>query len=278
MAFDPQRLLARPPTETHFEFTKRDTILYALGIGASELPFVYEEGLKALPTMPVIMGSPGFFWRDPEYGIDWRRLLHGESQLELYGPLPVEGAVRGVTLIGPIFDKGKDKGAVVYTTRNVFDASDKLIARIVSSSFLRGDGGFGGVSEGQPKPHPVPARDPELSHVFTTAANQALIYRLSGDYNSLHIDPEVARVGGFERPILHGLCTYGVVGRALIATLCDNEPARLKKLNVRFSNPAYPGDSIRTEIWREDVGKVAFRAIAAERGVVVIQNGSAEYE
>jgi len=278
MPFDPAKLLARPATEVRFEYTRRDTILYALGVGASELPFVYEDGLQALPTMAVIMGFPGFFWRDPEYGVDWRRVLHGETRLELHAPVPVEGVVRGVTTLGPIFDKGRDKGSVVYSTRRIFDASDRLLATVFGATILRGDGGFGGVATGQRSPHPVPERAPDLSHVLATAGNQALIYRLSGDYNPLHVDPQVARGAGFERPILHGSCTYGIVGRALLAAVCNNEPERLRKMEARFSSPLYPGEAVRTDIWHQDPGRVAFRAVATERNIVVLQNGCAEYE
>lgn len=278
MPLDPDRLLAKPPIEAVTRLHQRDTILYALGVGAAELPFVYEAGLQALPTMAVILGYPGFFWRDPSYGVDWKKILHGEQTLELHRPLPVEGELRGVTTLGPIFDKGADKGAIIYSTRKIYDASGALIATVGGATFARGDGGFDGTSEGQPQPHPVPQGAPELAHELRTAENQALLYRLSGDYNPLHIDPEVAKAGGFPRPILHGLCTYGVAGRAVLAALCGNRPERLKRLNVRFSNPVFPGETIRTEMWREGAGRAAFRAVAVERGVVVLNNGLAEFE
>lgn len=275
MTFNPETLLSRAPTEVRFEFTKRDTMLYALGVGAEELPFVYEAGLTALPTMAVVMASPGFVWR--EVGADWRRVLHGEIDVEILKTLPVEGALRSTSKFGPIFDKGKDKGAVCYQTRDIFDAAGAQIARIRSGSFLRGDGGFGGSSEGQPKPHPIPTRAPDLTKVLTTDKAQAKLYRLSGDYNPLHIDPEVAHAAGFQEPILHGLCTFGVAGRAVLALLCDNEPSRLRRIAVRFASPVYPGETIRTEVWQEDSGRAAFRAIVEERDLVVLNNGYAEY-
>ena len=275
MPLDPKRLLEAPPVEAVTRLTKRDVMLYALGVGASELEFVYEENLKALPTMAAVLGYPGFTWRDS--GLDWKRILHGESMLELHAPLPVEGEVRGVTTVGPIFDKGADKGAVIYSTRRIYDASGKHVATVGGATFARGDGGFGGTSEGQPQPHAIPQRAPDLAHEIPTAPNQALIYRLSGDYNPLHADPAVATAAGFPRPILHGLCTYAVAGRAILATLCGNEPARLKRLNVRFSSPVFPGETIRTEIWREGDGKAAFRASVVERGVVVLNNGLADF-
>jgi len=277
MPLDPERLLSQPPVEAVTALTKRDAILYALGVGASELQFVYEENLKALPTMAAVLGYPGFMWREPKYGLDWKRILHGEMALELHAPLPVEGEVRGVTTIGPIFDKGADKGAVIYSTRRIYDAFGALVATVGGATFARGDGGFGGSAAGQPEPHPIPQRAPDVIHEIATAENQALIYRLSGDYNPLHIDPAVAKAGGFPRPILHGLCSYGVAGRSILAVLCGNEPTRLRRLNLRFSNPVFPGETIRTEIWREAEGRAAFRSSVVERGVVVLNNGLAEY-
>jgi len=277
MPLDPDKLLALPPIEIRYEFTRRDTILYALGVGASELSFVYEEGLQALPTMAVVMGYPGFIWKDPEYGVDWKRILHGETSLTLHRPLPVEGVVHGLTRLGPIFDKGADKGAICYQTRELFDESGELLATLGAAIFFRGDGGFGGNAEGQPLPHPVPDRPPDLVHTIGTSPNQALLYRLAGDLNPLHIDPSVAQAAGFPGPILHGLCSYAVAGRSVLSALCDNVPGRLKRLDVRFSSPVFPGEKIRTEIWREGEGQVSFRSSVVERAVVVLNNGYAEY-
>jgi acyl dehydratase len=266
-----------PPVEGRTHLSRRDTMLYALGIGATELAFVYEQNLQALPTMAAVLGSPGFVWRSPEFALDWTRVLHGETSLHLHAPLPVEGEVRGETTFGPIFDKGADKGAVIYTTRRIFDETGVHVATLGGAIFARGDGGFGGTSEGQPKPHTLPDRPADLTHDLTTAENQALIYRLSGDYNPLHADPAVAQAAGFPRPILHGLCSYGVAGRSVLATLCGNDPARLKRLNVRFTSPVFPGETIRTEIWRDGEGRASFRALVAKRDAVVLNNGYAEF-
>ena len=221
MALDPDRLLALPPLETSQTFSRKDVILYALGVGAHELPFVFEEGLKTLPTIGLILANPGFFWKDPRYGVDWRRVLHGESSIVLHAPLPPEGEVRSVTTFGPVFDKGPEKGAICYQTRKVYDADGGQLATVRNASFLRGDGGFGGSSEGQPKPHPVPGRPPDDVQILPTADNQGLIYRLSGDLNPLHIDPAVALSGGFPKPILHGLCTFGIAGRSMNRNDCS---------------------------------------------------------
>ncbi|RYD81787.1 MAG: 3-alpha,7-alpha,12-alpha-trihydroxy-5-beta-cholest-24-enoyl-CoA hydratase [Sphingomonadales bacterium] len=277
MALDPDFLLASAPTETRQQLTPEAVILYALGVGASELPFVYEDGLKALPTIPVVLAYPGFVWQRPEYGVDWRRVLHGETSVELHAPLPVSGEVIGRSKFGPIFDKGADKGAIVYTTRTIHTADGVHVATVRNASFLRGDGGFGGTAEGQPRPHAIPDRPADLEHSIATADNQALIYRLSGDFNPLHADPAVAEAAGFPRPILHGLATFGVAGRAVIAALCGNEPERLKRIDVRFSSPVFPGETIRTEIWHEGEGRAAFRARVVERDVIVLNNGYVEF-
>lgn len=277
MAFNPQKVLALPPIETQQELTRRDTVLYALGLGSEESDFVFEEGLKALPTMAVVLANPGFLWRDPKLGVDWKKVLHGEQQLELFAPLPTEGLLRSETSYEAVYDKGAGKGALVYTVRRVFNENGIHLATDKKSSFLRGDGGCGGNTEPAPKPHGLPeGRTPDVLVDLPTASNQAMIYRLSGDYNPLHIDPGVAQLAGFQRPILHGLCTYGVVGRALLSAIANNDPARLKKMNVRFSAPVYPGETIRTEIWCESDQVFAFRARVLERNILVVNNGYVE--
>jgi acyl dehydratase len=277
MTIDPAALEARPPIVSRQTVTRRDVMLYALGVGADELPFVYEENLQMLPSMATTLAYPGFVWKDFDLGADWKKVLHGETSIEIHQPLPVEGELVGETKFGPFFDKGADKGTVAYQTREIRDAAGNLLVTVRNGSFLRGDGGQGGSSEPQPRPRPLPDRPADDVITLTTAANQALIYRLSGDYNPLHIDPEVARAGGFDRPILHGLATFGVAGRAVLAALCDNQPARLRRLDVRFASPVYPGETIRTEIWRESDGVAYYRASVVERDLVVLNNGYVEY-
>ena len=276
MAIDPDKLLSMPPIVTRQTLTPRDTILYALGIGASELDFLFEERLKALPMMAVTLGYPGFFWRDPAYGANWQKILHGEQSTIFHAPLPTAGEIVGSTVIEALYDKGADKGALAMVTREIHDGAGTHLATSRSMTFLRGDGGFGGSAEGAPVPHAIPNRAPDDVVTLTTAANQAQIYRLSGDLNPLHIDPDVAKAGGFEAPILHGLATYGVIGRALLAARCGNDPVRLKRLDGRFSSPVYPGETIETSIWDEEGGKLAFRARVVERDKIVFTNGYAE--
>lgn len=277
MTIDPAALEAREPIVSRQTVTKRDVMLYALGVGADELAFVYEENLQMLPSMATTLAYPGFVWKDFDLGADWKKVLHGETSIEIHRPLPVEGELIGETKFGPFFDKGADKGTVAYQTREIRDADGNLLVTVRNGSFLRGDGGQGGSSEPQPRPRPLPDRPADEVITLTTAANQALIYRLSGDYNPLHIDPEVAKVGGFDRPILHGLATFGVVGRAVLAALCGNESSRLRRLDARFASPVYPGETIRTEIWREGDGVASYRASVVERDLVVLNNGYVEY-
>ena len=273
---DPDRLLAMPPIITRQMLTPRDTILYALGVGATELDFLFEERLKALPTMAVTLAYPGFIWRDPALGANWQKILHGEQSTTLHAPLPVEGEIVGSTVIEALYDKGADKGALAMVTREIHDGAGTHLATSRSMTFLRGDGGFGGTSEGAPVPHPLPDRASDAVVTLATAANQAHIYRLSGDLNPLHIDPDVATDAGFTGPILHGLATYGVIGRALLAARCGNDPVRLRRIDGRFSSPVYPGETIETAIWDEGGGKLAFRARVVERDKIVFTNGYAE--
>jgi acyl dehydratase len=264
------------------EFTERDTMLYALGLGfgsnpldEKELAYVYEDGLMAVPSMALVLGYPGFWVKDPRTGIDWRKLLHGEQWLDVYKPLPTSGKVIGRTRIDQISDKGADKGAVIYLTRDIIDAaSDTLLAEVKMSTFCRGDGGFGGENLPGPTPARIPERAPDHTCELATLPQQALIYRLSGDYNPLHADPAVARSAGFERPILHGMATYGLGCRAILKTLCDYDASRLTGLDVRFSAPVYPGETVRFDIW-QDGSEVRFTAKVPERDVVVLNNGAA---
>jgi acyl dehydratase len=282
MPIDRDKLLAWPFEEVEQRYEERDTILYALGIGLGaeptdprQLRFVYEQGLQALPSMGVILGYPGFWLRDARSGADWRRLVHGEQSIEILKPLPPAGTVLGMTRVRDVIDKGPDRGALVFTEREVRDkASGELLCRLASTTFLRGDGGFGGPAGPVPAPHPIPDRPAEESCELATLPQAALIYRLSGDRNPLHADPAVAEKGGFPRPILHGLCTFGVAGHALLRTVCDYKPERLRNLQGRFTAPVFPGETIVTEIWR-DGASVSFRASVKERGKVVLDHGKA---
>ena len=264
-------------------YTARDTILYALGLGygvssaeRDELRYVYEKDLMSAPTYPVVLGNPGAWMTDPKTGIDWVRSLHGEQGLKIFAPLPPQGTIVGKNRVVAVIDKGPGKGALLMMERDIVDsATGKILAMRTSTSFLRGDGGCGAPPKEQPKPTAIPDRAPDLSYAWTTRPEATLIYRLSGDYNPVHVDPAVARKAGFDRPILHGLCTFGMIGRALVAAVCDNDPSRLKELGGRFSSVVYPGEAVSIDVWNAQSGEVRFRARIAGRGAVVFDNGRA---
>jgi len=261
-----------------FAWTDRETMLYALGVGMGsdpmnerELPFVYESGLKAVPTMATVVawgaGPPM-----GKLGINFLLVVHGEQKVEFHKPLPTEASITAEGRVIGAYDKG-DKGAVIYTETVLKDArSGEKIATLTSSTFARGDGNFGGPAEGAPEPHEVPTRAPDMTLEFPTRPDQALIYRLSGDRNPLHSDPGIARAAGFPRPILHGLCTYGITCRAVLQAYCDFDPTKIRSHQVRFSSPVFPGETIAVDLWR-DGDVVSFEARVKERGVTVIRNG-----
>ena len=261
-----------------FSWRDRETMLYALGIGMGsdplnmdELPFVYENSLKAVPTLATVVawgaGPMG------KTGINYLMVVHGEQSVTFHKPMPTEAEIIADSRIAGAYDKGPGKGAVIYTETVIKDAkSGEPIATLLGSTFARGDGGFGGPSDGAPAPHEVPSRAPDRSIDIPTRPDQALIYRLSGDRNPLHSDPAIATAAGFPRPILHGLCTYGITCRAVLQTYADYDPAMIKSHAVRFSSPVYPGETITVDMWK-DGDTISFEARIKERGVTVIKNG-----
>jgi acyl dehydratase len=280
---DHEKLLNWNIPEVLQHLTKRDTILYALGVGLGadpcdpdQLRFVYEDGLLALPTMAIVLGYPGAWHADPDTGITRSHVVHGEQSFRILKPLPVEGAIAGKTRVTGVIDKGKDRGALILTECTVRDkASGDVVCTLKSTSFCRADGGFGGPGGPVATPHPLPEGPPQHVCELPVLPQAALIYRLSGDYNPLHADPAYAARAGYKMPILHGRCTFGIVGHAILKTLCGYDPARLVAMEGRFSSPVYPGETIRTEMWRKG-NVVSFRATVAARGVTVINNGKAE--
>jgi acyl dehydratase len=283
MPLDPDRLLAYPIPEVRQTLTKKDVMFYALSVGLGHDPmdawqrrFTYERDLVALPSMAVVLGYPGFWLGNPATTVDATKLLHGEQAMTLHRPLPIEGEVVGRTRITGLVDRGADKGALLYSARDIVDASGTLLATLGSTTVLRGDGGFGGAPGPVTQPHPTPDRAHDAALMLGTRPEQALLYRLNGDDNPLHADPAVAAKAGFERPILHGLCTFGVVCHALVRLCCGGEPERLSHMAVRFSAPVFPGETIETRVWKEHGGRFAFTARVTEREVTVISNGLCE--
>jgi len=284
MAINYEHLLNYNLPDIEVELTERDSMLYALGVGVGTDPtdpvalqFAYEDGLAAMPSMAVVLAHPGFWVKNPDTGIDWVKVLHGEQMMEIHRPLPTSGQLIGRSRVTEIYDKGAAKGALMYQERVVSDArTGENICTLTASTFCRGDGGFeGGPTTPSPKPHALPEREPDGHLDLPTLPQAALIYRLSGDYNPLHADPAVAKAAGFKAPILHGLCTFGVACHALVRTVCDGDPSRLRRQDVRFSSPVYPGETIRTEYW-QDGKTVSYRATVLERDVMVLNNGYAE--
>ena len=283
MALDHDKLLGFdiPPVEQ--TLTTRDTILYALGVGlgqdpmdTQQLQFVYEPGLKALPTMAIVLGYPGPWYAQADAGVTRSHVVHGEQGFRIHRPLPVAGTVVGKTRCTGVVDKGTGKGALLLTECEVRDkATGGLVCTLTSTSFARADGGFGGPT-GPVKPvHAIP--ETPVQHVcdLVTRPEAALVYRLSGDYNPLHADPAAAKKAGYDQPILHGRCTFSIAGHAILKTLCGYDPARLVSMEGRFSSPVYPGETIRTEMWLSG-NVVTFRSTVPARGVTVLNNGRAE--
>jgi acyl dehydratase len=287
---DYEKLKRWPFREIEHSYTEKDTILYALGVGLghdpvdeAQLQFVYEKHLKALPTMAVVLGYPGFWVKDPASGIDWVKVVHGEQSLKVHKPIPATGTVIGRTRVSAIVDKGPGKGALLVQERTIHDKrSSDLLTTIEQVTFCRGDGGFSeqpgnGPKGGDPAPVPKPAtpdRAPDAVCELPTLPQSALIYRLCGDLNPLHAEPAVAAAAGYLRPILQGLCAYGVASHAVLKTYCGYEPSLLMEFSVRFSAPVFPGERIRTEMWRQSEC-IFFRSLVPERGVVVLSHGMA---
>jgi acyl dehydratase len=263
-------------------YTARDTMLYALGLGLShdptnrdELRFTFENELQTLPTMSVVLCRPGTWYQEPELGIDWVRMLHGEQSVYVIKPLPIAATVIGYNRVTKIIDKGKDKGAILYIERDIVDKhSGDRLATLNQTLVMRGNGGFGGPSDAPPRPHAVPDRPADLVTEAMIDPRAALIYRLSGDYNEIHADPALAVKAGFSKPIFQGLGSFGMLGVEVLKHLGGYDPARLISISARFTAPVYPGETLRAELWK-DGANVYFRGSIPTRSVVVVDNGCA---
>jgi acyl dehydratase len=273
-------LLSLEFPEVEQTYSERDTILYALGVGAgsgaayaSELAMVYEENLTVIPSMAVTLAYPGFWYRDLTPGLDYLRTVHASERFEIHRPLPVAGTVVARPRIVAIHDKGEGRGSLVVSRREILEKpSGARLATVTQTAFCRGDGGLGGPLLSEPPPSAMPDASPQATLAEPTSVRAALIYRLSGDYNPLHIDPDFARDAGFPAPILHGLSTYGHICRALMRHV--DEGRQITAMDCRFTGPVYPGDTLSIEIWPE-AGRVRFRALVGERRV--IDNGICEF-
>lgn len=282
MALDPEKLKALPFREIRHAYAAKDSILYALGVGLGldpldedQLRFVDETKLLALPSLATVLAYPGSWMREMDSGITWQQVVHGEQSMQIHKPLAAAGEIIGLTRISEIVDKGAGKGALVSAEKSLKDAATgEPIATLTQVIFCRADGGFGGAPTGSRQPHVLPDRSPDVTVTVPTSPQSALIYRLSGDRNPLHSDPALARSAGFERPILHGLATYGAACFALQSALCGNDPHKVREMHVRFSAPVMPGEAIDIDIWRgERDGIASFRARVAARNATVLNNG-----
>jgi acyl dehydratase len=286
MALDYKAMLSQKTAGAETSYGEKDILLYALGVGMGmdpmnrdELPFVYEKGLKVIPTFATVI-SPGRGGTQsgtaPAAGsaINFLMVVHGEQRLTIHKPLPVGAELYADRSTTDVIDKGPGKGALIVneTVLRLKSSGEKLVT-LSGTIFARADGGFGGPSEGGPVPHETPTdRAPDLEVAIATRPDQALIYRLSGDRNPLHSDPDTAKAAGFPRPILHGLCTYGVACRAVIQGYCGFDPSLIRQFDVRFSSPVFPGETITTRMWK-DGNVISFDAVIKERNVTVIKNG-----
>ena len=274
-------LMALKNLDQKHSYGDREVMLYAYGIGMGadpmdekELLFVNEaaatpRSLKVVPTFASVAAwgaGPG------EMNLNRLMVVDGERDITFHKPLAAAAHITADSSVLAVYDKGRDKGAIIRHQTILKDADGGKLATLVASRFARGDGGFGGSSEGQPEPHQVPSRAPDRIVDISTRPDQALIYRLCGDRNPLHSDPEFAKKAGFPRPILHGMCTYGISCRGVLQTYADYDPTAFRQHVARFSSPVYPGETVTIAMWK-DGNVISFEAKVKTRDVAVIRNG-----
>ena len=280
MPINPEKLLNRKFPTVRQTYTEKDCMLYALGVGMGLDPldeqclrFVFEENLKVVPSQAVMMAHAGFWASEEDIALDWMKILHIGQEIIFHRSIPAAATVEATSRFTKISDKGERVGALIVNERvvkNVETGEDLLT--LVTTVLARGDGGFGGEHKSSPKTDIIPSREPDKVCDLPTLPQQALLYRLSGDFNPLHASPSVAAEVGFKAPILHGLCTMGVATHALLKSCTDYDPDRFKHMRLKFSAPVYPGETIRTEIWQEG-NEILFRCKSIEQDKVVINNG-----
>jgi acyl dehydratase len=276
-------------TKPHLvEWADRETMLYALGVGAGldDLAFTTENShgipQQVLPTYAVI-ACPAFGAIGKIGTFNFGMLLHGSQQIKLFKPLPAAGKLSVVSDVADLQDKGEGKNAVVVLRGRGSDPeTGELLAETVTTLVIRAEGGFGGQPGQRPAAPQIPDREPDARVALPTREDQALIYRLSGDRNPLHSDPWFAReMAGFGKPILHGLCTYGVAGRVLVAELGGGDASKITSVDARFTAVVFPGDTLTTSIWRTEPGHAVFRTEASNPdgsdARLVLEDGVAEY-
>ena len=284
MPIDPKQALGAKLEAVESSWNEDKLILYALGVGVGlgtsqvdpkrVLQYTYENGLKAMPTYGVIpmFSAVGSLFNVPGLSFNPMMLLHGEQYTEILAPpLPTSAEIVTEGTITGVYDKGK--GALVTIDFITSDRKTKKpLLKNVMSAFIRGEGGFGGDAKSPEVGNNPPDRAPDVVVESPTLTSQALLYRLSGDKNPLHVDPMMAKMGGFDVPILHGLCTFGYLGRAVVETCAGDEPERFKSIQVRFSKPVFPGETIVSQLWKVSPTEIICKARVKERDLDVITN------
>ena len=280
---DVNEALSIEPEEVPGHYTDRDSLLYAVAIGMgkdpmdeSELAYVCETmGNKVVPTAATVLSRAD---RAPTQRsnimskMNYVLMLHGEQRLQIHQPLPPSADILVSNRVTGIYDKGEGKGALLTNETLVKLASGDPLFTLSATLFYRGDGGFGGSDAGAPTPHPIPDRAPDAICELPQRRDQAMVYALCGDRNPLHRDPGIARKAGFDAPILHGLCSYGIACHGVLKTMADYDQTRIGGFDVRFSSPVFPGETHVIEMWRDD-NIVSFRTRIKERNVIAINNG-----
>jgi acyl dehydratase len=279
MPLDYERIMAYRPGDTPVAYGPRDCIIYALGIGVGmdpmdwgQLKFVYEKELTAFPSMAVVLGRHGPLLK-PEFGVDQRMMVAAALRLVLHEPLAIEGKLTTRPRVREVIDKGADSAAIIEMTRDLLAPDGRVVATVDNSTLVRKHGGFGGKVREIAPPHEVPDRTPDAVVELPTPANLALVYRLTGDENPLHSDPDRAQSVGFPRPILHGAATFGIASHAVVRHI-GYRSEDLGAIEARFVRPVYPGDTLRTELWREG-NRLSFQTRALGRDGLVLTNGLA---
>ena len=272
------KALGKPLGPVSKEYNWKDAVLYALGVGAGfdEIEYTYEKDLKVLPSFSIAAVFNFFPLFSTEANVNLAGILHGEQQLTFHQPIPTEGTLKTSGRLTHFYDKGKDKGALVVGESETWHSNGKKLFTSQLTLFSRLDGGFGG-ENAPPQTLVMPERAPDFEVADAPGKDQPLLYRLSGDIFQLHVDQEFAVLSGFEKPIMHGLCTHGFACRALIKSLVPGRPEQVRRMDCRFSKPLYPGDPIKTQIWKEDDGRALWRVVNARTGETVIDLGLFEY-
>jgi acyl dehydratase len=270
--------LGKPLGPLTKDYTWKDAVLYALGVGAGfdEIEYTYEKNLKVLPSFAIAAVFDCFPLFCAEARVNLAGILHGEQQIVFHQPIPVEGTLETRGTLTHFYDKGRDKGALVVGESETWHSNGQKLFTCRMTLFSRLDGGFGGANT-PPPTITMPERAPDFVFDDAPSKDQPLLYRLSGDIFQLHVDQEFATLAGFERPIMHGLCTHGFACRALIRNLVPGRPEQVRRMDCRFSKPLYPGEPIQTLIWKEADGRALWRVVNAKTGETIIDFGVLEY-